>query len=328
MPTPKKILIIRLSSMGDIVLTTPIIRALKTAFPNCQIDFLLKAKFESVLSANPYIDNLLLFSDMGSAKKMLKQNNYDYIIDLHNNLRSFQLKKATKAKSYAFPKANIEKWLMVNFKINYLPKKHIVDRYFEATKSLNLTNDQKGLDFFIDEQNHYAISENLLNENFMAIAIGAGHTTKQIPLSKLQYLIDSININVILLGDKNDFEKASKLKANKNFQLQNFCGQLNIQQTASVLNQANGIVCGDTGLMHIASALKTPIYSIWGNTIPAFGMYPYLPKNEDLFLIYEVENLPCRPCSKIGFKECPKQHFNCMNNIDYQKLVADINSFQ
>ena len=328
MATTKKILIIRLSSIGDIVLTTPIVRCIKQQIPNCQINYLVKEQYESVLSANPYIDNLLLFKNMEETKKVIKKNNYDFIVDLHNNFRSAQIKKVSKAKANSFPKVNIEKWLMVNFKVNRLPKKHIVDRYFEATKALNIKNDSLGLDFFIHSKNQYEFGDKPKDKRYLAIAVGAGHFTKQIPIENLQQIINNVNIPIVLLGDENDNKTALKLLSLENNVPLNLCGKLNIQQTASVIQNAKAVLCGDTGIMHIASAFHKKIFSIWGNTIPEFGMYPYLKNNSEKAAIYEVKGLKCRPCSKIGYSKCPKNHFNCMKSINYEKLIDDINNYE
>jgi ADP-heptose:LPS heptosyltransferase len=123
-----------------------------------------------------------------------------------------------------------------------------------------------------------------------------------------------------------DNETAEKIiKALPNQQIVNACGKFSLQQSASIVKQAAVLLTHDTGLMHIASAFQIPIVSVWGNTVPALGMYPYYPQNEKGFSIHEVSNLKCRPCSKIGFKTCPKKHFNCMNLQDAKAIADDVN---
>ncbi|HRB40127.1 MAG TPA: glycosyltransferase family 9 protein, partial [Bacteroidia bacterium] len=101
------------------------------------------------------------------------------------------------------------------------------------------------------------------------------------------------------------------------------CGITSIGQSASLIKQSKAVITHDTGLMHIAAALRKKIVSVWGNTVPEFGMYPYLPVNSVPFSISEVKNLNCRPCSKIGYNTCPKKHFRCMNDMDIQEIIKN-----
>ena len=329
---PKKILVIRFSSIGDIVLTTPIVRALKTQLDEAEVHFCSKKQFAGILEANPYIDKLhLLDNDLGDLAHSLRQEQFDYVVDLHNNLRTRRLKAKLKAPSDAFPKLNWEKWLIVNFKVNKLPNVHIVDRYFEAAAKLGVKKDALGLDYFIPEKDE--IEEEWLPKthrtNFVAFAIGGTHATKRLTLERMIELCDKINKPIILLGGKedqatgqkiedffNDQHDSEEMKASleelgKKAQIYNACGKFNLNQSASIVKRASYVFTHDTGMMHIAAAFKKNIFSIWGNTIPEFGMYPYQTK----FTLLENKKLKCRPCSKIGYDKCPKGHFKCMNDI-------------
>ena len=136
-----KFLLIRFSSIGDVVLTTPVIRCLKKQVNDAEVHFLTKNSFAEIIENNLYIDKKIYFEDdLNAIIKNLKAENYDYIIDLHNNLRTFLIKLWLMKKSFSFNKLNFEKWLMVNSKINRLPNIHIVDRYMETIKSLGVTN--------------------------------------------------------------------------------------------------------------------------------------------------------------------------------------------
>jgi ADP-heptose:LPS heptosyltransferase len=318
-----KILIIRFSSIGDIVLTTPVPRCIKTQVKNVEVHFVTKLQYKTILENNPYIDKLfLLKEDLNELISELKKENYDVVIDLHNNLRTRIIKWKLGVKSFNFNKLNIEKWLMVNFKINKLPHVHIVDRYLETTKSLGVKNDALGLDYFIPEKDEvpWSLFPETHRNGFVAYAIGAQHETKKLPLERMIELCKKINQPIALLGGKEDAENAEKIQAafekenSKN--IFNACGKLNLNQSAAILRKSTLVFSHDTGLMHIAAALKKEVYSIWGNTIPAFGMYPY----QTNFHVLENKNLSCRPCSKIGFHKCPKGHFKCMNEMvfDFQ----------
>ncbi|MEO6302256.1 MAG: glycosyltransferase family 9 protein [Bacteroidia bacterium] len=314
----KKILIIRFSSIGDIVLTTPVIRCAKAQLKGTEIHFVTKEVFKSILIHNPNIDKLHTFKeDVSEIYDQLKTENFDVVIDLHKNLRSLRLKQKLGTKNYSFNKINIQKFLAVNFKqLKQLPNKHIVERYFETIAPLGVINDGKGLDHFIHENDRVEITSLLVGKEknkFVALVVGGSYYTKKIPLNKLIQICENVKLPVILLGGKEDKLIADELQ--KNFPgIINTCGQYTINQSASIIQQAEWVITSDTGLMHIASAYNKKIISVWGNTIPEFGMAPYLPGPENK--IVEVSNLSCRPCSKLGFKKCPKDHFKCMNNID------------
>ncbi|MCD6112370.1 MAG: glycosyltransferase family 9 protein [Bacteroidales bacterium] len=323
----KKILIIRFSSIGDIVLTTPVIRCLKKQLKNSEIHYLTKKQFVPVLKQNPYIDKIIsLEKKLSALIPELKKENYDFIVDLHKNIRTkyviFKLRKPYSA----FNKLNIKKWILVNFKINLLPKIHIVDRYFKTVKKLNVKNDNAGLDYFIPENDEINLStlSSKLNDGYIAFVIGGNHFTKLFPSQKIINICNKINKPAIILGGKEDKQRGDYIKKQTGNNVINVCGLYNINQSASIIKQADIVITNDTGLMHIAAAFNKKIISVWGNTVPEFGMYPYLT-NENKSIIFETKGLKCRPCTKIGFKKCPKKHFNCMNNINENEIIQIIN---
>lgn len=312
-----KILVVRFSSIGDVVLTTPVLRCIKQQLKNVELHLLTKQAFRNVIENNIYIDKLYSIQDkLSEVIQDLKKENYDYIIDLHHNLRTFKLKLALGKKTFAFNKLNPEKLLMVNFKINRLPQIHIVDRYFETVKSLGVTNDGKGLDHFIHEKDQIHIADYLpvhFQNGYHVLVVGGSYYTKQIPINKLKEICVQSSLPIVLLGGKEDSGIAESVQQAYPDKTLNLCGKLNINQSASIIQQSKTVITSDTGLMHIAAAYKKDIISLWGNTIPEFGMGPYLAGNNSRIL--EVKNLPCRPCSKLGYKKCPKGHFKCMNDI-------------
>jgi ADP-heptose:LPS heptosyltransferase len=319
-----KFLIIRFSSIGDIILTTPIIRCLKLKYPDAEIHFLTKKAFYPVIKANPYIDHFHIYDNsLATSISALKHVNFDHIIDLHKNLRTFLVKCFLLKKSHTFDKINYEKWLMVNFKKNKLPEKHIVDRYFEGVSSLGVKDDGAGLDYYIAEEDILSLStfpESHKNE-YTVIVCGAKFKTKQYPAVSLKKLCEIDKRPWVILGGKED-KKVADIIASSGKHVLNLCGQLNINQSASVISRAKAVLTNDTGLMHMAAAFQKPLVVLWGNTIPAFGMYPYFGKsNKDKAVNLEVNGLSCRPCSKIGFHECPKKHFRCMNDIQPEQIL-------
>src|ERR1035437_357538 len=325
-----KILIIRFSSIGDIVLTTPVIRCLKQQVKDALVHYITKKQFGSILENNPYIDKLYTIEKkISEVSTELKKENYDFIVDLHHNLRSTQLKSILGKKSRSFHKLNIEKWLMVNLKINKLPNTHIVDRYFETVKSLGVKNDDKGLDYFIPKKDEVDIKTLPVEfqNGYIGFVIGAKYFTKQLPNEKIISICKKINEPVILLGGKEDVEKGEKIKVavgSRQAVIFNSCGKYNLNQSASLVKQAKKIITHDTGLMHIAAAFKKEIVSVWGNTIPGFEMYPDYGESQVSSLKSQVLNLSCRTCSKLGFSKCPKGHFKCMMEINEEEIVKFI----
>lgn len=324
-----KFLILRFSSIGDIVLTSPVVRCLKQQVKDAEIHFLTKKNFASVIEHNPFIDKKIYLEEkLSGLMPHLKNEKYDCIIDLHNNLRTLKLKSQLGVKSFSFNKLNIEKWLLVNLKMNRLPDVHIVDRYMETVKSLGVVNDGKGLDYFISQEDGSAIHKlpEEVQKDYIAFVIGAKHNTKKLPIEKIISLCKKIKRPVVLLGGKEDFEAGEKIVSAVQPQaIFNACGKFSLNESAALIKQASKVITHDTGLMHIAAAFKKEIISVWGNTVPEFGMSPYYGNFEFRNSRFEIKNLPCRPCSKIGFEKCPKGHFRCMVEQDENKIAGAVN---
>ncbi|MEN0049837.1 MAG: glycosyltransferase family 9 protein [Bacteroidota bacterium] len=317
-----KVLLIRFSSIGDIVLTTPVIRCLKQQL-DCELHYLTKQSYASILAPNPYVDRVWTIAKrVGEVKAQLQAEGFDYVIDLHNNIRSRQIKWALQAKSYTFNKINWHKWLMVNFKINRLPEVHIVDRYLEPAIQLGIENDGKGLDYFIPEEQEVEVQAQFqIKGNYIAFVIGAAHATKRLPIPKIIAICQQIQLPILLLGGPAEAEEGKHIAKQAGKHVTNTCGLLKLHQSASVVRQAYKVITHDTGMMHIAAAFQKEILSVWGNTIPEFGMYPYYGSQKDRNTTFEVNNLSCRPCSKIGHETCPKGHFECMELQDTGALA-------
>jgi ADP-heptose:LPS heptosyltransferase len=323
----KKVLIIRFSSIGDIVLTTPLIRCIKNQLSGVEVHFVTKQVFSPLLANNPYVDKLHLFKkDVPEVYSQLKAENFDLVIDLHKNLRSLRLKRMLKVRSVSFNKINIQKFFAVRFKMRgILPKVHIVERYMKTVQSLGINNDGAGLDCFISPADEAAVSSFVKEIGpFIALVVGGSYYTKKIPVNKLREIIKNASLPVVLMGGPEDEKIASQL-CSEFKDLINACGKYSIMQSAALIKQASWVITSDTGLMHIASAFNKRIVSVWGNTIPEFGMDPYMPHPENKVL--EINDLPCRPCSKLGYDQCPLGHFKCMNEISVG-LVSELRSTQ
>lgn len=325
-----KILIIRFSSIGDIVLTTPVIRCVTGQISNAEIHYLTKEQYRPLLEGNPHIQKIFTIRhNLGDVIPLLRREKYDFIVDLHHNYRSLITRIALLRPSGTFPKKNIEKWMLVHWKINRMPGVHVVDRYFLAVRKLRVINDGLGLDHFIPDSDRITLDTlpKPHQVGYIAFIIGARHQTKILPTDKIIRLCRMLNQPVVLLGGPEDRAKGEAIALEAGVLVHNTCGQLNINQSASLVAQARVVITHDTGLMHIAAAFRKRIVSIWGNTVPALGMYPYYPEGySHLSSIQEVKDLKCRPCSKLGYPSCPRKHFRCMNEISEETIAGLLSS--
>jgi ADP-heptose:LPS heptosyltransferase len=331
-----KVLVIRFSSIGDIVLTTPVLRCLKQQKPGVSIHYLTKAAFRSVVSDNPYIDKLHYLEDnLGAIIEELKKEQFDCVIDLHNNWRSMRVKNGLDVKSHTFRKLNFKKWLLVNLKINLMPDASIVERYMETVEELGVSNDGRGLDHFIPE---HAILQNTdipMSHwaGYVGCVIGGSYNTKKFPVAKWIEFCEKLPYPIILLGGPEDRDDGQMISEINPVKIYNACGKFNLNESAYLVKKARVIVTNDTGLMHFAAAFKKNIVSLWGNTSPEMGMYPYYGYNNvkknisPNSIIMENKNLYCHPCSKIGYDKCPKGHFKCMNLLDVNDLLNYVVGF-
>lgn len=323
-----KVLLIRFSSIGDIVLTTPVIRCIKQQLNEGDVDvhFLTKKQFVPLLQSNPYIDSLkTIESKVAEVLPELRDEGYDYIFDLHNNLRSRQVKSDLRTLAFTFRKLNVRKYIYVNTKINVMPDVHIVDRYMDTTKAFGIVNDQKGLDYFIpaDEEVDLATLPAPFQRGYIGFAIGGQHEGKMLPVEKIIAICERIPGPVVLLGGPEDAEKGAAIEQAIGQRILNACGRYSINQSASLVKQAEAIITHDTGLMHIASAFKKKIISIWGATVPQFGMSPYLPGEGSR--VIEPRNYRDRPYSKLGNRQWYKGPFKGMERIDVNEVIQALN---
>lgn len=329
----KKVLIIRFSSIGDIAWTSPVVRCVKKQIPGVELHYCTKMRYKSMVEASPYIDKIFYLEEsLNKLISQLKKEQYDFVIDLHRNIRTFLIKMNLKTKSKAYDKLRVRRFLYTNFQIDLMPNCHVVDRYFEAAAPLGIKNDGEGLDYFIPEKDEVEVEwlPETHRNGYVAFVIGATGWTKILPFEKMVELCDKINKPIVLVGGKEDFDNGDKLekffnsmtnsaeidlgleKLGKKTVIFNGCGKFNLSQSASLVQQAQIVFGHDTGLTHIAAAFKKTIFSIWGGTVPN-NFYPYGTR----FFLLENKKLNCRPCSKSGRSKCPKGHFKCMKDLTF-----------
>jgi ADP-heptose:LPS heptosyltransferase len=325
----KKILLVRFSSIGDIVLTTPVIRCLKTQLPDAELHYLTKGRYSSILAGNPNLAKIWQFEDnFKELLPLLRSEKFDFIVDLHKNIRSRYILLNLWKPYGTFSKLDFKKWMIVHLRIDRLPRVHIVDRYFDAVSHLGIVNDRKGLDYFIPapEEVDLSVLPETFRQGYLAFVIGGKHTTKILPKEMVISICSHLSKPVILLGGKEDEELGRRIVETTGATVFNGCNRFSLNQSASLIRQADKVITNDTGLMHIAAAFGKTILSVWGNTIPEFGMYPYLEGKEMAVSdIFEVKGLSCRPCSKLGFEKCPKGHFRCMRDQDLNAMIQSLN---
>ena len=331
--SPKKILVIRFSSIGDIVLTSPVLRCLRAQRPGWQIHFLTKKIFQPVVAHNPNIDRVhYLEDDLEATIRELKKEQFDFVADLHHNARTLRVKQALGAKAASFPKKNIRKWILTNMRINAMPDESIVTRYFEAVKPLGIVDDGGGLDYYIPqdmETTNDDIPASHWN-GYVGCVIGGSYATKQMPAEQWREFCAKVPFPVMLIGGIDDRDLGTQIAALDDVKIYNACGKFKFNESADLVRRARVVVSHDTGLMHVAAAFRKNIVSLWGNTSPELGMFPYFGANtlktrvSPKSVLMEVSGLHCHPCSKLGYDKCPRGHFKCMRRQDVDKMVAAV----
>jgi ADP-heptose:LPS heptosyltransferase len=319
-----KILVIRFSSMGDIIYTTPVVRCLKKQITGAEVHFLTKPAFKYIYDNNPYADKLLLLKpSLSDTIAEIKAEKYDYIIDLHNNLRTSIIKLRTGIKSSTYKKQPIRKWLSLKFKLKLVDPIHLVDRYLKAVKFLGVVNDGQPIDYYVKANHQLATLLPASHQDaYVAFIIGATHFTKRMPNQKIISICRQIDKPVVLLGGNDVKQNGDIIAAAIGNKVYNACGITSLDESVYLVSQAKSIIGFDTGLTHIAEAFDKPIASVWGGTVPELlGVQPYMVKD---VLIADVD-ISCRPCSKFGLEKCPLGHFKCMNDMPEHGIVEFVN---
>lgn len=326
-----RILLIRLSSIGDILCITPIIRCIHEQL-GAEIHVICKPAFRELLESHPYVTELIKYSKDHEHLSTLKNHNYDWVIDLHKNWRSQQIIRQLDTRSITFYKLNLRKWLLTTFHWNTLPKKHLIDRYFEALAPLSVHPDGKGMEIFIPDEkkqkvHHWLQKMNLQPKKYGTLVLGGAHGTKQMPANLIEKMIPELHGQIVLIGGEKENSLAESLQQKFPKKIFNACGSFTLLESAACIQSATYIITPDTGMMHIAAAVCTPLLVIWGNTTPDFGMYPYIADTQLPVNSFEVSNLFCRPCSKLGYDKCPKGHFHCMMQQDTKAITTKANLY-
>lgn len=328
---PRKILIIRFSSIGDIVLTSPVLRSLRACLPDAELHFLTKKAFGVLVENNPHLDKVHLFDgDLKATVAELRKEGFDFVLDLHKSIRSRLLRLRLRVRGAAYPKDRWPVLLYTRFRIGRLPQRHTVDRYGAALRKLGCPLDGEGLEFFLPEgktfwatgevARHFETAQNgklPAQDAPVAVVLGGGLATKKWPKEHFVALLDQLGLPVVLLGGPDEVEEAKWIARETRVRAWVAAGKYKLLDSAAIMRICRFVITHDTGFMHIAVAFGMQVYSLWGNTVPEFGFAPY--KHDAAIL--EVKGLGCRPCSKLGHEKCPKGHFRCM--VDLKPEVVE-----
>jgi len=321
----QKILIIRFNSIGDIVLTSPVIRALDEE--GYEVHYLSKKSYRTLLLNNPRVKKHFSFDDdLKEVIRLLKVEGYVYVIDLHNNFRSKKVSRELRVSTYVLKKYPVRLFLMTQLHLASRQQEHIVDKFMNVIAPILTEKSKPQVEFYISGDAVEKVDSLSLPDQYISISVGAAFATKQIPVLLLKKVIDEVNIPIVLLGGQDDVAKAKVLKDHNPDQIINLCGDLNIEASAEVIRKSAVLLSGDTGLMHIAAALDINIVAIYGSTHPILGYTPYY-NDDNSSIIVENNQLNCRPCTKQGRDTCPKGHFKCMKDLDSSSIIDKIHSF-
>jgi ADP-heptose:LPS heptosyltransferase len=329
-----RLLFIRFSSIGDIVFTTPAIRAAKQQLPGVEIHFLTKGSMKAVTEANPYIDHFHYFDkDLNSTIEELKKHQFDYVIDLHKNFRTYKIKKALGVPSLSYQKLSWQKQLLTKLHFNFMPNRHISDRCIDTLAPLGVVNDGKGLDYFVPT--NVQLTTNALplthRDGYIALVIGASFASKKLPIAQLQDLCKQLKYPVVLVGGKEDALEGEQVASIDPSKIVNACGKFSLHESALLVQQSKTVISHDTGFLYIACAYHKKTVAIWGATSPALQVEPYYSTQDnqgaEMYFNAIVPNLSCQPCSNYGTKQCPQGHFACMRQQNITGIAAKANEY-
>jgi ADP-heptose:LPS heptosyltransferase len=321
LPGIKKILIIRFSSFGDIVLTYPFISKLRSIYPDAQIDFYTKVRFSPLVKMHKDINNVIEYNGekISGIRKVVKENNYDLIFDIHKNIRSIFSTVLLHSRLTRYKKFTFRKLLLVCTKINllrdYIP---VYKSYFFALKNIKNLVDTK----FINTDLKFD-REPVIKSSYILVAPSSKHFTKAFPVEKFEQVFNVFkNEKIVLIGDdiKNDREICEYLSGKFENSV-NYCGKTDFYLLANLIHNSKLVLCNDSGVLHLAEALNKKIITFFGSTVKELGFYPQLKST----IVFENNSLKCRPCTHIGRETCPKKHFKCMNEINTDEIIIKIN---
>jgi heptosyltransferase-2 len=313
----KKILIIRLSSFGDIVLTYPFINELRRLYSDARIEMVSKPQYVDLVKLHPYVDEAIPFDR--NMKYYLDSRKYDVVFDLQRNINSRRI-APLGTKVIRVVKESWKKLILVHFKVNLL--KETISVYRKYLNALKKFDNRANTDFTTTDLR--VIPSDFVSDKYIVLSPSSKHFTKRLPEDKFSLLLKDLKTKIVITGDDNETDKeiCRYFETQFNNSL-NLCGKLSFPELTDVIKGAEFVVCNDSGILHLAEALGKKVFVFFGSTVKEFGFFPQLKTTE----VEEVMGLKCRPCTHIGRKDCPKGHFKCMNDIDVKQIRLKINEY-
>jgi heptosyltransferase-2 len=343
MRNPDKILIIRFSSLGDIVLASPLLRVLRAAYPDAQIDFLVKPEYAEIVRHHPAVTSVLTLAgpsraELRDLRARVRMEGYDVILDLHNSLRSRYVRFLNARRVRAVNKRVARRWMLVNLKRNlYRHAVPVAERYIETAASLGVVPDGRGAEIVTpaDVVSRVGAMMSKYRLDRAATVVGfapsARPATKRWPPERYRdlgiRLAKEHHARVLVFGGPEETDYCGDIAQMINAEMgtgaaESLAGGLTLLETAAALDHCAVVVTNDTGLMHMAAARNRPVVAIFGSTVKEFGFFPYGTRS----VVLERRELSCRPCSHIGLERCPEGHFRCMKEIDVAEVVSAVRS--
>jgi len=322
-----RVLCVRFSSIGDVLLTTPLVRALHRRHPDAELYFVTKRAMAPLVLENPKLDKVIelepneRITDLARRLRALRPT---HGLDLHGSLRSAALRLLVPCQWSGYSKRKLARTALIAAKINMYGKLvPVPERYFEAARALNVHPDGGPPEFFLapaarERFARWLAERGLDGQPFAALAPGAAHATKRWPLrhwSALAEQLRGMGYGLVAVGGAADRQLAGELGPG----VHNAAGEFTLQETGACLARARVLVSGDTGVMHMATGVGTRVVALFGPTVEPFGFFPYTKQAEVLKL-----DLDCRPCSAMGTERCPLGHHRCLEEIFPEQVAAAV----
>lgn len=331
-----RILVVRFSSIGDILLITPLLRAIRHRHPDCHLTVVTKRVFRPLLSDNPRVDRLLELTAGNSIPRLareIRRNGYTHKLDLHGNVRSRLLRALAPGNWRGYSKRRLERTALIRLKLDRYPPDTppTAERFFEAARDLDITPDEQPAEFYLSDgaKKHadrwLAVHGLGTDRPLVAIAPRAAHETKCWPMTHWLSLVQGLaasGIDSIVIGGSEETSACQIVAEAGGSRSASVAGIFGLQRAGAAIARAQVLVSGDTGAMHMATALGTPVVALFGPTVRQFGFFPY-----NAPAVVMQRNLPCRPCSKMGGARCPLSHHRCLRDIAPEEVRSAIDQW-
>lgn len=333
-PSLNNILVLRLSSIGDIILTTPFLRALRRRFPDCTVQYAVRREFSELLRYNPHIDRLITV-DITEGRNVLRGLNlaltrerFDAVFDLHNNFRTRVLRNGVARRLHTMDKRAWRRLLLVTAHVNfYQTVVPVAERYIETGREYGLRPDAGPPEIHFPEDVRGSARLRLraagwrTDTPLVGMCPGAKHFTKRWPAERwteLARLLFARGYHVALLGSDAERDTAEEIRAVDPSRVHDCTGRLSLLETAAAMTFCRALFTNDSGLMHMGTAAGRPVVAVFGSTVREFGFFPYNTPSA----VLEVDGLRCRPCTHIGRADCHRRHLGCLRLITAGDAIA------